>query len=376
MQKAKRLGRFIFSIQGSHRAATLLREEYDSLPTTNESPHLIIEVRDVVPSQESGRIYLRDSLYSQGKTFSGVEKRSGYTFTVSGDIAAEYPLRVVISCHSWAVANNGPQALAHWIDKRRNWSFLSRTERLAKNVLYDFIHPIFHLSMLRLGQGFCHASAITDTSRGAILFTGCGGSGKTSAGFCFMEEGHWLYLSDDILLTDEEAQAYAYPMHMQVYGYNTIRSPKLLNRVLRGRSLDDISQWKLRSWMHGPHKVRRRISPARLFGAERIGTKSKIRQVFYLRRTDTHNLKVETMAVEDVARRSAHIILDEYRKFLEKLNLCALEISNLDTTQLFDKNKSFYEKSFSEAACFKVDVPRHFSPLELYDGLKSHVGNT
>jgi hypothetical protein len=373
MEKAWKVGRLAFVVRGNHPIAGLLREEFDSLPTTEESPRLIIDVQDRLPEPEGEKIHLGDSLYFAGQALNGTEKRAGYSFAVGGLDRQNGPRHVLVSCRPGTVPASRFQALGHWLDKRRNWNFLSRAERVAKDILYDLINPMLHISMLPLGQGFCHASAVVGLDGDAVVFTGTGGAGKTGLVLSLLHLEDWRYLSDDLLAVDEEGEAHAYPMKMQIYGYNTLGNAGLSQRVLRDRPWDDLWQWRLRLWLHGPRKVRRRIAAKVLFDEKKLAGQARLRHVYFLARAQTASLRIEDITPQELARRSAHIIMYEHRKFLEKVNLCALESATLDTAAIFQQSQAVYEKCFSKARCHRATIPSEFTPVELYTALKSHM---
>lgn len=140
--------------------------------------------------------------------------------------------------------------------------YATRSES-AGQLLHELVLvPAVHLLSRRVPV---HASAVHLPGGGALLIGGTGGVGKTTLELELCLERQCGFLADDISVVSHEGKVWPNLNFPKIYAYNLENNAALKQRVLpHAMSLDQL-QWQWRTRRKGLHRVRRRVSPFKLF---------------------------------------------------------------------------------------------------------------
>lgn len=100
-----------------------------------------------------------------------------------------------------------------------------------------------------------------------VIFGGTGGVGKTSSLLELGKDNNWIFLSDDIVVIDENGVIYPNYAYPKIYAYNTLDDKELERSIQNEKSLTSNLQWKLKK-KRNPASVRRRVGPNLLYKTE------------------------------------------------------------------------------------------------------------
>lgn len=379
-------------IGGNHAVKELLMNEYSLLQNEkNIGAQIRFNFRTgrlereedslTVDDLEMGKLYLKDSTIHiiRDPKSSLINKLEHFIGSTFWDISLnEHPynsnkLEVEVFCDPNTIPDPFWRKTMHFALKKLNWSYSSRIEMTAENITYNVIEPILHIHMLNNGQTFLHASGVVSDSEDAILFTGWGGVGKSSACVQLVNQGDWKYLADDVIIINADGEAYCYPKKVLLYGYNTDGNPNL-DRTLLKNDLMNKASWNLRKKILGGAKVRRRISPELLFGRDKIGTEGKISKVFYLLKSNSEESSVQEITSEEMAERSVSVIAYIFKRFYEVINaIHAVNPKNPSLEEILEKNKLIYGKAFENSDCYLYYVPPNATPPKVVEGIKRYI---
>lgn len=144
----------------------------------------------------------------------------------------------------------------------RSIQYATRAES-AGQILHELVLvPAVHLLSSRVPL---HASGVHLPEGGALLLGGTGGVGKTSLELELCLERKCGFLADDISVVAQDGQVWPNLNFPKIYAYNLTNNTALKQRVLpTAMSLDQL-QWQWLSHRKGTHRVRRRVSPFKLF---------------------------------------------------------------------------------------------------------------
>jgi len=146
----------------------------------------------------------------------------------------------------------------------------------------------------------------------------------------------------------------------KIYGYNCVGND-VKKELLSGRSWLDRIQFNCLNYMN-PSRVRRKISPLRLFN-EVSTSGAEITDVLYLFRENVHEVKVSKMQLDETILLTIEVLLAEYGIFhnhlyWEKYNSIARGLSPVLDLEVVKKNwGEVLSRAFSEARIFKISIP-------------------
>lgn len=195
-----------------------------------------------------------------------------------------------------------------------HWNYLTPSETIAKNFMYNVFDHLSQIANLQLGQSYLHASSFERQGRGVAIVAWTGIGKSTSMLKLVMEDG-WRYLSDDLSVIDDSGTLWRLPKRMQIYGYNVAGQRHLYKALMHRRSLIDRASWKGKLWLNGPDGVRRRVGAEEFFGPTRVASKAKLTRVFFIERWDVNDLIWRPIGLDELARRAALIIVKEIEPF-------------------------------------------------------------
>lgn len=192
-----------------------------------------------------------------------------------------------------------------WLLRTGSSKYLLRSEKVAKNFMYNIFDFVTQLANLRLGQSYIHASSFVRQER-AVAVVAWGGVGKTTALLKLVGASGWSFLSDDLGLIDDTRTLWRTPKRLQVYGYNVAGEEATYRALMMsGRNVVDRAAWHVRRWTAGPKRVRRRVSAEELFGPEQTAVRAELTDLFFMERADVAKLSaapIDSAEIEPGAR--------------------------------------------------------------------------
>lgn len=366
-------------IGGDHIAGKLLLEEYSLLPTTTKKPCLSFNVTGLNIEPDSHSLTVEDKIYvSKNSVF--INNRSydhngdtGFALKIHGHPFTSKYLKIDLICDPNIVVTTLKKRIKERFYTCKNLNYLSRREVTAKNLIYDALEPILHLSMLQNNRGFLHASSIMYSDE-IMLFSGGVGAGKTGICIEMIDRGGYKFMSDDLSLIGTDGIAYVYPKRMQIYAHNTQGNQNLLSCIMKNRGLLDKMQWKLRERFKGPKRVRRRVSPVTVFGRDKIGDRGKISKVIHIIRSNNSYMKFKKLNSEELADRCANVIADEFSNFFAYMRVWhAMDPASPTVDEVINASKFIYEQAFNNAECYLFIVPQNSSPSGIVNEIESII---
>jgi hypothetical protein len=244
--------------------------------------------------------------------------------------------------------------------KLRDWNFLTPSEIVAKNLIYDLIEPVAHDLMMENKMGFIHASAYSKGNSCALV-TSEGGMGKTALCLIAQEKGYG-YLNDDLSLIDSKGNCYHHPKNLQIYGYNVKESPSLKGKLFKDKGALDKLQFNFRNLIYGPKKVRRRVPAKVLFN--NIIQNARISKIFFL--TRGQKLKIRNMEKDRFVKAELGIIRNEFMDYIKVLE--KKDKGNLNA--LLKATEELYSSLYESTECLEVMVPVPFDLKRLFSYLE------
>jgi hypothetical protein len=249
------------------------------------------------------------------------------------------------------------RGLLQGMAKVRDWNYLTPSEIVAKNLIYDLLEPISHDHMVKKGMGFIHASAYAKASLCALV-TGEGGMGKTALCLIAQEKGYG-YMNDDLSLIDKKGLCYHHPKRLQIYGYNIKESPDLKRRIFKDRGSVDRIQFNFRNMFYGPKKVRRRVPSNELF--KKVSKRARITKIFFLARGK--KLSIQMMDANDFVDTELEIIRNEFSDYIEGIN-------HSRHHALMENTRKLYSSLSEKADCLKIISPFPYDLDKLFETIQ------
>jgi hypothetical protein len=193
------------------------------------------------------------------------------------------------------------------VKKARSMEFPRRAEWFEQVLHELFLIPAVHFMPDR---AIIHASCVANAN-GALVLSGTGGVGKSSALLSIVEDDVG-FLADDILVVDNEGYAYGNMAWPKVYGYNCAGND-MSSRVLKGRGLIDKLHFIIKNKIN-PKGVRRKIKPNELFSAC-YSQKIPIKSFIFLFKNETSNLELSSTNTDNFSSAIIDVINSEYQVF-------------------------------------------------------------
>ena len=248
-----------------------------------------------------------------------------------------------------------------------DWNFLTPSETIAKNIMYNLFDLVTGAAFLEKDATYLHASTCSREDE-ALALIAWGGVGKTTSVLKLVTEEGWRFMSDDLGLVDAAGTLFRTPKRLQVYAYNVAGQPELFRRVMQGRGLADRTNWHWRLARFGDKKVRRRIGAEELFGRENVAGSATLTEAIFLERADVSKLSWSDLSAEELARRSATILVDELNVLFELV--VAAESHGVDTglgtlDELRERSKAVLKRALKGKPTRCLHLPLDTGPDEL-----------
>ena len=300
-----KIGRLTFAISGTDPIALHLKDEFSPVEVNGDAtPHLDFEFTDEMPP-------LRDYVHVPPLMIC----KESYRANLSGLTYHVFPQndcwRILIKSNRLSkIKRFTPDFLA----RIRNWNYLTPSENIAKNFMYNVFDYLSQIAHLQLGQSYLHASSFERQGRGVAIVAWTGIGKSTSMLKLVMEDG-WRYLGDDLSVIDDSGTLWRSPKKMQIYAYNVADQSHLYRALMARRSLIDRVSWTGKLWWNGPEGVRRRVSAEEFFGPTMVASRAKLTKVFFIERWDINDFISRPIGFEELARRAAVAIVEELEPF-------------------------------------------------------------
>ena len=204
-----------------------------------------------------------------------------------------------------------------------------------------------------------HAAALKIENR-CVLLAGTGGVGKSSAMLALKDINKSVFVSDDIVMVSKNKKAFGNMAWPKIYGYNCVGND-VKRELLVGRSWVDKIQFNCLNYIN-PSRVRRKISPIRLF-SEVSTNGDEITDILYLFREDVYEMKVSKIQLDDAILLTIEVLLAEYGVFhnhlyWEKYNSVVKGLAPVLDLEVVKKNwADVLYQAFSGARIFKISIP-------------------
>lgn len=364
--KRYKIGRLIIAISGRDPIVPYLEHEFSPIMVNSEDPpHLDFKFTDELPP-------LHDYVHVPPLMVSKESYRanhSGLTYDVYSHNGC---MQILIKSNRLSKRiRNTP----HLLSRVGHWNYLTPSENIGKNFMYDVFDYLSQLSHLQLGQSYFHASSFERQGRG-IAIAAWGGIGKTTCMLKLVQEDGWRYLSDDLSVIDDSGTLWRSPKKMQIYAYNVANQIHLYKALMSGRSLIDRASWSWRLWRKGQQGVRRRVSAEEFFGPTMVASEAKLSEIFFIERWDSDDFMWRPIAFEELARRGAFTILKEIEPFGQLS--AAMHTSSYNTflqTQhgIFLETFELLKNAFKRVRAELLLVPVGAGPDSLADYLRGRL---
>lgn len=177
-------------------------------------------------------------------------------------------------------------------------------------IIHERVIPSFVQLLHADHMSFIHGAAMADQAGRGLLISGEGGVGKTSLALELGREHGWSFISDDMVIVDEQGVMHFNANYPKLYAYNVVGDPVLEQMLLRDDGLLGLLQWRLRKrW---PNQVRREIDPATLYAAT-VAT-APLQWMLIVERADVSEIGLQPLDVDAAAARSTTILISELAK--------------------------------------------------------------
>lgn len=253
------------------------------------------------------------------------------------------------------------------IDKTKKFrgKFLSMGYRYNIENIGQILHELVlvPINFFYSDRALIHASSMKNLNTNkTLMFGGTGGVGKTSLELLLCKELNYSFISDDIAIvaSNKVFPNLSYP---KIYAYNVEKNKDFENLLFRERDLIDKFQWNFLKKLKGPNRVRRAISPAKIYSSIEMES-NNIDEYYLLFRTNgVENIEFEEISYNQASQLTLDIIKNEYHSVLQHIiwheynaNLMGFE-SILNIEQIYSNWFNSYMNMFKNIKCTIVKIP-------------------
>lgn len=354
-----RLGALALSVGEGVPGSSAILDELRPLHGSAPGRQLTVRFVRQLPELEDARFY-KPVTVGRGNSYQVTHRQLSYQVDFRTD-----GLDLTVAPH---VVEE--RRLAAALNRWRDWNYLDQDERIAKTFFYEAFDYLVQAAQLNLGQSWLHAGGVERDGK-AVLFTGWGGVGKTTATLKLVLERGYRFISDDLAVISSDGCAYRGPKKLQVYGYNLVGEPILARRLMRGRGPLDRTSWNRKLRRAGPSGVRRRTSAEKLLGSERVASEAEISALVLIERGDVRNAVHTDLDTDRFAARSAATVVRELSPFSGTANAyhsaeIDLEAPHLPTViDLTEKTREIIRRGSTSKPLVQVTLPRSAGPRDV-----------
>jgi hypothetical protein len=264
--------------------------------------------------------------------------------------------------------------------KIANSKYASIEDMMYQGFIWDVLQPMLQICFLNHNRTFLHGSSLVDKSGNVAIFTGWGGSGKTSiSSYILLNDiKGYSFLSDDLSIIDVGGKVYYNPTYIHLYPYNMPSFPKLELTLRNHQSgLIDKIQWDVRKKLYGPKGVCRRVSPKDIYH-NNLGESGKLDKVFYFQRYSGDNIIIEKTSSELMSKLTSNVIYYEIKNWVNFLSAynCTPIVSDTslpNINEFINKTQECLEAAFKDKNIYTIKVPISCTPDRLLDALYSYL---
>lgn len=367
MEQSYKLGKLVFKLSGTGIIHQHIAEELEPIRVADPTPHKL-EFRFATSLPEFKDYVLYPPVLASPDRFQ--ISKGNFTYQVSNDgnttlVILKPALKLSLS----------QKLLPENLVKARDWNFLSPSQTMAKNFMYNIFDYITQVENIKLNQSYIHASSFVKGQR-AVAIVAWGGIGKTTSMLKLVTEDGWKFLSDDLGIIDEAGMLYRSPKRLQIYAYNLQGQPLLAEKLLANRSITDKMSWSMMLKRRGVKGVRRRVSAEDMFGKEGVSVQAKLTDAFFIERASIPAFKHQSITAEEIARRASSTILSEIEPFgkIAQAIYSGTGSSVIPTQkEIFDSTYNVLQKSFSTVNPVLIQIPLIASPDDLANYLRELI---
>ena len=239
---------------------------------------------------------------------------------------------------------------------------------------YSLFWFLLHFILLKKQMAFLHSSIIEKNGEGTI-FAGTGGCGKTSIAFKLIESSGYNYLNEDFGIIDFNSNAYYNPKDVSIYLSDIKFGNKFLIQTEKEMNILSKIGWNLKKIMSSNPRII--INPLLVLGNNKLSKRAKIKRIFYLRRYDETKVKIHQITTEEMVIRCLYASSRELKNIYEIFNqihsLSYKDSYFLSPSQIWDNTKRIYENCFSNISKYIVDIPRDYTPYQIFPILNKYL---
>jgi hypothetical protein len=231
------------------------------------------------------------------------------------------------------------------------------------------LHYIMQVLLSAEGASYVHASCVERDGQ-AVLFPAWGGVGKTSLLYRLVLREGYRFLADDMAILGQDGTVFMNPTRIAVYPYNLAGMPDVYARLMAAQSLGSRLHWHAFARLRGADGTARRVSPATLFGGDRIARQGRLARIFYLLRSTDHDFSVEDVDSGELADRATSVLLAEIRQFRYDLQAwkSVPEFQMLPYVwEIAERTRATLQKAFATVAPRQILIPKDAGPAAIGD---------
>lgn len=204
--------------------------------------------------------------------------------------------------------------LRSFITRARNIQFATPLESAGQTIHEMALVPSLFFDPAHFAV---HSSAFQSPDGSVTLVGGTGGVGKTSLALELCRNRGFRFVADDISVVSTHGHVWPNLAFPKIYRYN-VEGTDLRDTLFAQASMLDRLQWRARGLLGGD-KVRRRVSPVKLYGGySRSG--GPLRRYAILLRDDGPAIRFQPIDGRTAARMSGAVIAAEFWHFVNHLH--------------------------------------------------------
>lgn len=337
-----------------------LREELSLYPISNEQPDVVINIVE--------KLDIPDDYIQNPETH--------YTF--SKGFLADYGHTQVMYLKDnglLKVSLRKPSKIG--LPKR----FLNMEFATAEDMIGQILHELVLVPMNYFfsDRFLVHSSAFQSPEGKTFLIGGTGGIGKTSLELFLCKERNFKFIADDITVVDKTGKVYPNLAFPKIYGYNAKGKRDITKLLLLKRSLLNKIHWHLSMKIRGENKVRRKVSPLKLYGSY-LSNETRVSTYFILiRDKDVNELVKQPINSELAAELTLRVIQNEYYVFHQHIVWHEFNtlVKKIEPVVRVDKTfanwRTMVTEVFRNLELYIVRVPERYGHQEFLTDFYTHI---
>ena len=177
-----------------------------------------------------------------------------------------------------------------------------RTEQDAEGVLQTLLEPFLYYRLVNRDCSFVHGAALSSGGSG-VLIVGLASVGKTSLALTLVREGY-LYYGDDLPILSRSGELISNPKPIKLRPQHIELFPELAYSITKGMNRRERVLLAREVRSHSLKFMKRlpRLSLEDIFEGARIGRRTPLRTVIFLRRVAEKEFFVDELDVGELVR--------------------------------------------------------------------------